>query len=343
MFDTPDMIVPLTLSISPSKTAKLLTFFDEPGRDRQFTGKDQSVHGRCSSIYGKIPLTNRLVQGMATCLWKLFSQGDRIMIRFGALAALCGLLVLSSGMRAADKEEIDKAKKAVEKKMADLKAPDGGTTTVFEDEALAKLFPNHVFVGVRFRQFPVARLLPKGVSAFNLFAYEIQGLHTLSSVDELRKFFEGVLPAVKDDAAAKNAAHAWLLLAQEQQNDGFYKFKIMDDAIKVTAEKGGRKVSAQSMATSGGNGDVSVTMVFDEKGKLTTIEPGGKLKPGPRPICQATKLLDPDPIVRKMAEQDLLCMGRAAKAYLDEQRAKAGPELQKAIDRIWQRIVDEDR
>jgi hypothetical protein len=44
-----------------------------------------------------------------------------------------------------------------------------------------------------------------------------------------------------------------------------------------------------------------------------------------------------------MAEQDLLCMGRAAKSYLDEQRAKAGPELQKAIDRIWQRIVDDDR
>jgi hypothetical protein len=257
-------------------------------------------------------------------------------------ALMCGLLVLAAGLRAADKEEVEKAKKAVEKKMADLKAV-GGDTTVFTDEPLTKLFPNYVFVGVRFRQFPVARLLPEGVSPFNLYAYEIQGLHKLSSVDELRKFFESVLPAAKDDATAKNAARAWLTLAQEQQNDGFYKFKIADDAIKVTAEKGGRKVVAQSMATSGGNGEVTVTIEFDEKGKATAITPGGKLKPGPRPICQATKLLDADPVVRKMAEQDLLCMGRAAKGYLDEQRAKASPELQKAIDRIWQRIVDEDR
>jgi hypothetical protein len=54
-------------------------------------------------------------------------------------------------------------------------------------------------------------------------------------------------------------------------------------------------------------------------------------------------LLDADPIVRRMAEQDLLIMGSAAKSYLDEQRAKASPELRRAIDRLWQRIVDEGR
>jgi hypothetical protein len=36
-------------------------------------------------------------------------------------------------------------------------------------------------------------------------------------------------------------------------------------------------------------------------------------------------------------------MGRAAKYYLDEQRAGATPELQRAIDRIWQRILAEER
>jgi hypothetical protein len=34
-------------------------------------------------------------------------------------------------------------------------------------------------------------------------------------------------------------------------------------------------------------------------------------------------------------------MGKSAKGYLDEQRAKAKPELKAAIDRIWKRIVDE--
>ena len=65
------------------------------------------------------------------------------------------------------------------------------------------------------------------------------------------------------------------------------------------------------------------------------------MHPGVRPICQATKLLDADPLVRRMAEQDILVMGQSAKEYLDEQRANAKPELKAAIDRIWKRIVDE--
>jgi hypothetical protein len=44
-----------------------------------------------------------------------------------------------------------------------------------------------------------------------------------------------------------------------------------------------------------------------------------------------------------MAEQDLLVMGKAAEAYLAEQRTEADPELQRAIDRIWERILAEDR
>jgi len=68
-----------------------------------------------------------------------------------------------------------------------------------------------------------------------------------------------------------------------------------------------------------------------------------EIKRGIRPICQATKLLDPDLIVRGMAEQAILVMGRAAKEYLAEQRESASPELRDAIDRIWHKIVSEDR
>jgi hypothetical protein len=44
-----------------------------------------------------------------------------------------------------------------------------------------------------------------------------------------------------------------------------------------------------------------------------------------------------------MAEQDILVMGRAAKEYLAEQRQSASPGLRHAIDRIWHKIVSEDR
>jgi hypothetical protein len=44
-----------------------------------------------------------------------------------------------------------------------------------------------------------------------------------------------------------------------------------------------------------------------------------------------------------MAEQAILVMGRAAGEYVDEQRARATPELRQAIDRLWRRILAEDR
>src|SRR5262249_13869735 len=93
----------------------------------------------------------------------------------------------------------------------------------------------------------------------------------------------------------------------------------------------------------GGNkGEVKATLTFKE-GKLTAADTKVSLSPGVRPICQATKLLDPDPIVRGMAEQSIRVMGSAAKPYLDEQRAKASPELRAAIDRMWEKIVAEKR
>jgi hypothetical protein len=94
---------------------------------------------------------------------------------------------------------------------------------------------------------------------------------------------------------------------------------------------------------SGGTGKLKVHMEFDASGALADVVEQRSMHAGVRPICQATKLLDADPIVRRMAERDLLVMGRAAKAYLDEQRARATPELGQAIDRIWKHIVAEGR
>jgi len=55
------------------------------------------------------------------------------------------------------------------------------------------------------------------------------------------------------------------------------------------------------------------------------------------------KLLDPDPIVRGMAEQAILVMGKDAEEYLKDMRATASAELRRAIDGIWARILSEGR
>src|SRR5262249_31062588 len=104
------------------------------------------------------------------------------------------------------------------------------------------------------------------------------------------------------------------------------------------AKAGGRAVVMQ-----GGNGNITVALELDSNGKVARASDTTKVVAGPRPICQATKLLDADPIVRKMAEQDLLYMGLAARDYLLEQREAANPELREAIDRIWERIVKDRR
>jgi len=131
-------------------------------------------------------------------------------------------------------------------------------------------------------------------------------------------------------------------LTQEFHQDGYFKFEVLEKEFAVDGKEE-LKASGRLMVKDGGNGQLSAELMIDKNGKLAKAEEKAEIRRGIRPICQATKLLDGDPIVRRMAEQDLLIMGRAAKPYLDEQRAKAAPELQKAIDRIWERIEKEDR
>jgi hypothetical protein len=132
-----------------------------------------------------------------------------------------------------------------------------------------------------------------------------------------------------------------LRLTEEFTQDGFFKFSIPKESLTAVKPNGAWRASGKVVVAQGGKGEITANLNFDEAGKLTKIEETNTVKPGVRPICQATNLLDPDPIVRRMAEQDILVMGRTAQEYLEEQRVKACPELKHAIDRIWQRIVDE--
>jgi serpin B len=52
---------------------------------------------------------------------------------------------------------------------------------------------------------------------------------------------------------------------------------------------------------------------------------------GIRPRCPATRLLDPDPVLRATCEDSLLVLGQLAQDYLLEQRATAGPELTRPL------------
>jgi hypothetical protein len=274
-------------------------------------------------------------------------------IRIPRASAFGLALVLWLGGRAAavpapdkDKPSDDdavKAQKVVQADLDRLKAA-GFTMQQVKDEAVQRSFPKYHFYGVFFRQFPVARLTPEGLNSANLYAVGPDAKPLLlKEAKPLEDFFKTNLSPAKTDDAAKDAARAYVRLAEELHQDGFFKFALQDDSTKVEHFKGSKEAKARSVVMAGGNGELGATLTFDDADKLTKIVENVKIKEGPRPICQATKLLDADAVVRRMAERDLLIMGRAAKPYLDEQRAKAPPELQRAIDQIWQQILEEDR
>jgi hypothetical protein len=268
-----------------------------------------------------------------------------------AAAVLCfGLLLRGGGGRAeepakdAKEKAIAKAKMLVEERLRELKAANAQVVPITA-EAVTKMFPENVFVVVSFRQWPVAIKPPAPLKSRNLFIVTKEGkLEHMTDAQGLSPFFLKNIENTTTREEAKEAVKCWLLLTQEFFQDGFYKFTLAEPRL---SEKDGRLEihgEAQVVPERGNKGEITVDMAFDlAAGRVKKLDGLSKVVPGIRPRCQATLLLHPDPLVRALAEDSLLVLGQAAREYLDEQRAKAGPELRRAIDRIWQRICNEGR
>ncbi len=215
-----------------------------------------------------------------------------------------------------------------------------------ESSALTSALPDTIFYSLRFPQWPIGFDVPSPLQNNNIFAVDKSAkLELVTNDAQLEKLFRERLRQVKDAQAAKEAVIAWLVLGEELAQDGLYQFSIPESEIKV--EQIGTTIVATGKAivkpVGGNSGEISAELVFDAQGRIQSAHQAVNLQAGMRPICQSTKLLDPDPIVQRMAEQDLLIMGSMAKEYLDEQRKKVSPELQREIDRVWRRIQLEGR
>ncbi len=229
--------------------------------------------------------------------------------------------------------EVARAKEKVQNYLNTKNATARNPSTVWIDSPdLKKAFPGFTFFAVRFRQYPVAIAPPPGMKSANVFA--VGSNNEFLFIDDpqvLERFF--VTFSKKDDVLVP----AWLRLSEELVQDGFYKFQILD---KIDHGPNDAWIGGRSIVMAGGNGEIHAKIIFVD-GKVSKVEQTVKLRPGPRPKCQATKLLDTDPIVRFMAESELLYMGLAARPYLQEQRVRANPALREAIDRLLRRIEAE--
>jgi hypothetical protein len=263
----------------------------------------------------------------------------RLLTAAGCLAALALCSAASARLEGAGKAEKQLGEYLAEHKIT------GGQVVSLAAPPLAKNFPDYEFFAVRFRIYPVARKLPEGMKPSNIFAVSKDGkVRHLKDEKALEGFFRADGPAAKTNEDASSVVQAWLSLSPDFIQDGFYKFEVSKE-VGITRDdvEPKRLLSAQGrvIVVCGGKGDINATLKFAKDGKIDSVSDDRKVRPGPRPICQATKLLDPDPIVRRMAEADLLFMGTDARDYLMEQRAKASPALRQAIDRLWQRILQE--
>ncbi|MBX9680255.1 MAG: hypothetical protein K2X38_15960 [Gemmataceae bacterium] len=241
------------------------------------------------------------------------------------------------GIGIASARDIDRINPAVEQVKKNLAERKGPPPQLVDGAEYPKALPNVVFVMVTYRQFPIAIAPPEGLGSSNVFAIVgNEKPQRLADIKELEAFFRKHLAKVENTAQAKDALEAWLNLAKEFRQDGMFRFEVLKKEFAANEGKE-TTVRGRAMVVQGGNGEVAATLVFAD-GKLQKATDSATIRPGPRPICQATKLLDADPIVRKMAEQDLLIMGRAAFPYLGEQREKAALPLREAIDALRKRI-----
>src|SRR6516162_8422353 len=188
-----------------------------------------------------------------------------------AWAALLGLAGASAAVAAPTDDDVKKAEKAVKEHLDTLKGSAAKVEYV-KDEAVQRVLPKALVFAVRFPQYPVGRIPPKGLKAANVFTVDGDGkVKVITDRKELLELFSA-LDAVKTDDAAKDAARAYVRLTQELHQDGYYQFALMDDSTKVTTDKGARKASAKVVVMKGGNGEINATLAFDDKGKLSKID-----------------------------------------------------------------------
>ena len=235
---------------------------------------------------------------------------------------------------------VSEARAMVEERLAGIDGAEQGTLSDLdrETESLHALLGDSEFFSLRFRRFPVAVAPPESLQPNNVFAVRGDEVALIDSDAALRNFLQDRIENAADRKSRVDLATGWLRLTGELHQDGFFEFQ--EPRIEVASN--GVKGTMEVVPRRGDQGELTVEMVFDG-GALVQVTTGGKLLPGVRPRCQARRLLDGDPVTRQIMRQDLLVLGSAAKPYLDEVRATAGPELQRAIDAVWLQIVREGR
>jgi len=120
-----------------------------------------------------------------------------------------------------------------------------------------------------YRQYPIARAMPEPPEVRQHLRYSADGkLTLLNEPKALEKFFKDNVGPTKELDPAKDAARAWLKLSPELQQDGFFKFAIMDDSTKAELVQDRVSASGKVVVMQAGNGEINAKLSFAD-GKLS--------------------------------------------------------------------------
>ena len=230
------------------------------------------------------------------------------------------------------------AARVLDAHLAQIARAELGSRSDIGSSDLAACFGEIHFFALRFPLYPVGTQPPPSLASNNLLVVSGVAVTQIADDETLARFFVERLRTIRDANDTAAAARCWLTLAQQLHQDGYFRF---GEPI-VTADERSARGTLPVVPERGNKGELAVRLFF-ANGRLERIEPSDRMLAGTRPRCQATRLLDPDPVVREIMRRDLLVIGQAAKAYLDEVRGAADPALQRAIDDVWEQIVREGR
>lgn len=225
----------------------------------------------------------------------------------------------------------------------------GPSVQPIDDAFLTDVAKGATFHSVHYREYPVAVMPPQPLTQRNVFtvsAGRVSHFPTRASMEK------NLVASARQIAKAdmKALALAVLKVTTEYSQDGFFQFVF--DVRKASLSESGGKLTVTAVSPvvqkAGDTGALTATLTFSPgttagRFKLVAVSHKDTVKAGVRPICQCTLLLDANPLVRRMAERDLLVMGKSAWPYISEQLKVASPELRREIERVWKKIQRGDR
>ena len=252
----------------------------------------------------------------------------------------CLLLLLGQSLAMAHDPDDPRpsARETLKAHLATMQSAERATLVYVQSTSLATSFKNVEFFSLRFQRYPVALTAVAPLKPNNVFAVVGTDITHIADQKQLEAFFRKMLTAELNDPLRIEATVSWLVLTQELNEDGFFEFEKPEVRLQGSSCHGELRVIDKR----GDLGKLTVDIAFDGDG-IADVEVGGKIVLGIRPKCQATRLLDADPVVREIMRQDILVMGKRCKPYLDGVKARAEAELRRAVEGVWQQILDEGR